>query len=245
MRTIRIYVSELLATNSDIQLSGTAANHIAKVLRMSEGDPLVLFNGSGNEYHCTITVLSKKQVCAHINSEQSVPRASPLGIHLGQVISRGDRMDFAIQKATELGVTEITPLFSERCEVKLKGDRLEKKLGHWQQIAISACEQSYRNTVPIIHPARPVTEWISQQDQTLKLVLHPHSPVQLETISKPETVSILIGPEGGFSETEVKSFEDYQFKSIALGPRVLRTETAPIVAISVLQYQWGDFSSPT
>lgn len=242
MRTIRIFTDCSIANGTEVTLTGSAANHVAKVLRRAVGDDITLFNGDGHEYIGEIKNLDKKTVSVEITDSKHPDRESPLAIHLGQVISRGDRMDYAIQKAVELGVTEITPLFSERCEVKLKGDRLEKKLKHWQQIAISACEQSYRNILPKIHMPIDASDWAQKQHQELKLVLHPHSPIKLSTKEKPKNVCILIGPEGGFSETEIKFIGEKNFESIALGPRVLRTETAPIAALSVLQYEWGDFT---
>jgi len=165
---------------------------------------------------------------------------SPLRIHLGQGLSRGERMDWAIQKATELGVSEITPIVSERCEVRLKDERTDKRLAHWRQIAISACEQCGRSTLPVIHPPLLLAEWVKQTAAELKLVLHPVAE-PLTSHPKPGTLAFLIGPEGGLSDNEVAQAAQAGYLPARLGPRVLRTETAPVVALAVAQQLWGDF----
>ena len=149
-------------------------------------------------------------------------------------------MDWAIQKATEAGVTEITPLFTERCEVKLNAERQEKRLQHWRKIAISACEQCARNRIPVINPPRTIQDWVQSRQTTLNFVLHHRTERKLSGYEQPESVSLLIGPEGGLSADEIQLAESKQFNALALGPRVLRTETAPIAAISLMQYLWGD-----
>ena len=149
-------------------------------------------------------------------------------------------MDWAIQKATELGANEITPIVSERCEVRLKDERADKRLAHWRQVAISACEQCGRSSVPVIHPPVTLAEWLKTVDATLKLVLHPVAE-PLVSHARPERLAFLIGPEGGLSETEVEQAKDAGFHAARLGPRVLRTETAPVVALTVAQQLWGDF----
>ncbi|MOA28269.1 Ribosomal RNA small subunit methyltransferase E [compost metagenome] len=165
---------------------------------------------------------------------------SPLHIHLGQGLSRGERMDWAIQKATELGVNEITPIFSDRCEVRLKDERADKRLLHWRQVAISACEQCGRSRVPVIHPPVLLADWIKQTEAELKLVLHPVAE-PLVSHAKPATLAFLIGPEGGLTDAEVEQAKGNGFHAARLGPRVLRTETAPVVALAVAQQLWGDF----
>ena len=165
---------------------------------------------------------------------------SSLQIHLGQGLSRGERMDWAIQKATELGVAEITPLFTERCEVRLNDERMQKRLEHWQQIAISACEQCGRSKVPVIHVPQSVKDWQAAVQADLKLVLHPVAQPLTEHAA-PSTLAFLIGPEGGLTDAEVAHAAEQGFLPARLGPRVLRTETAPIVALSVAQQLWGDF----
>ncbi|TVP93679.1 MAG: 16S rRNA (uracil(1498)-N(3))-methyltransferase, partial [Pseudomonadaceae bacterium] len=166
---------------------------------------------------------------------------SPLQVHLGQAMSRGERMDWAIQKAVELGVNAITPLFTERCEVKLQGERADKRQAHWQQVAISACEQCGRSQVPVVHPPQALADWLAQLDCELKLVLHHRTEQPLASLQKPASLGLLIGPEGGLSSEEIQRTEASGFQAVRLGPRVLRTETAPIVALSLAQQLWGDF----
>ncbi len=168
-------------------------------------------------------------------------RESPLHIHLGQVMSRGEKMEFTIQKSIELGVNLITPLFSERCGVKLDSERLNKKLQQWQKIAIAACEQCGRNRVPEIRPAMDLEAWCAEQDEGLKLNLHPRASNSINTLPLPvERVRLLIGPEGGLSADEIAMTARYQFTDILLGPRVLRTETTALTAITALQVRFGD-----
>lgn len=237
----RIYCPQPLASQQTVELESQAAAHLVRVLRMTEGDALRLFNGDGNEYSATLCDVTKKSAVALIGEILRTDTAQPLNLHLGQVVSKGDRMDFTIQKATELGIAEITPLWSERCEVRLKGERLDKKMEHWQKVAISACEQSGRNIVPVIHPPMHFAEWAASDQSDLQFILHPHDQKPLSDYQPPESVALLVGPEGGFSEDEVRQAIDAGFKGLTLGPRILRTETAALAALSVFQYQWGDF----
>lgn len=243
MRIPRIYSATQLDTDASVELDSAASNHVGKVLRMKPGQQITLFNGSGTDFTATITDVTKKQVIASIDSSIDVASESPLNTHIGQVMSRGDRMDYMIQKSTELGATEITPLTSERCEVKLKGDREEKRIKQWQQIAISAAEQCGRSKVPTIHPITSVEDWLNHKpEESLGLVLHHRTTQQITDIKKPGNVCLLIGPEGGLSESEIAMAIDKQFIATAFGPRVFRTETAPVAALSVLQWLWGDFN---
>ena len=169
---------------------------------------------------------------------------SPLKIHLGQGISRGDKVDFTIQKSVELGITEITPIFSQRCGVKLSGDRLAKKHQQWQKIAIAAAEQSGRNFVPVVHPPIDIKEWLEQASDAIKLTLHPRAEHSIKTIQVPtEGVRFLVGPEGGFTDAEIDIAKQQNFVDIRLGPRVLRTETAALTVLSALQLQFGDLAN--
>ncbi|RRJ83502.1 16S rRNA (uracil(1498)-N(3))-methyltransferase [Aestuariirhabdus litorea] len=240
MRNPRIHLPQPMQADARVELNETAANHVARVLRMKAGDPLVLFDGEGNGFQARVDQVEKRRVQVVIESVLESATESPLSIHLGQVMSRGDRMDWAIQKATEMGVTEITPLLSERCEVKLSSDRADKRQQHWQQVAISACEQCGRNRVPRVHPPRPLTQWASEQNSDLKLVLHHRTEQSLSSLSAPRTLSLLIGPEGGLSPLEIEQSLKLGFRPTALGPRVLRTETAPVAALALAQYLWGD-----
>lgn len=242
MRIPRIFTEQSLQTGSDIELDENASRHVGKVLRMQAGRELVLFDGRGGEYTATITDVGKKVVCVAINEFHDVERESPLAIHLGIGISRGERMDWVLQKATELGVARITPLFTERTEVKLTGPRLEKKQQHWQQILVSACEQCQRNTLPQLQTAQRIDDWWPDVTETSRFVLHHRTDVSLSATEKPASVALVIGPEGGLSDVEIQRAQQHEFQPLALGPRVFRTETAPIAAISVLQYLWGDLS---
>ncbi|GAB2923298.1 16S rRNA (uracil(1498)-N(3))-methyltransferase [Rheinheimera gaetbuli] len=242
MRIPRIYHHGAIALNHEFALDDDAANHVGRVLRMPVGSELVLFNGDGFNYSAHISNSDKKRVNVTASAQQPNPVESPLKIHLGQGISRGDRMDFAIQKAVELGVTEITPLFTERCGVKLDGERLAKRNEQWQKIAISACEQSGRSVVPTVHPAVSLDSWLAQDTKELKLTLHPWAKDTIKTLISNPYIRLVIGPEGGFSEQEMALTTAAGFNGIQLGPRVLRTETAALTAISALQLQFGDLA---
>lgn len=242
MRIPRIYHPEPLNGQSLCLLSEDAANHVGRVLRMNQGEQITLFDGSNHIFHAVLKNVSKKQIEAEILSHELDDRESHLPIHLGQVISRGDRMEFTIQKSVELGVTTITPLWSERCGVKLDGERQDKKLQQWQKIAIAACEQCGRNIIPEIRPIMKLTDWCKEQDAMLKLNLHPrakYSIRQLPNIPK-EGVRLLIGSEGGLSAEEIAMTENEGFTEVLLGKRVLRTETASLAAITALQVCFGD-----
>lgn len=223
-------------------LCDDAANHAGKVLRMQAGEALELFNGDGYNYAAVIIEVGKKQLVVDIQSSTENPIESPLKLHLGQGISRGDRMDFAIQKAVELGVSEITPLFTERCGVKLDAERLEKKREQWQKIVISACEQSGRSVVPPVHPPVTLEKWLGQADNCLKLTLDPWTSATIKQLTPTDRLRLVIGPEGGFSDREVAATTLAGFQPVRLGPRVLRTETAALTAIAALQLQLGDLA---
>lgn len=241
MRTPRIHHPEIIDTVGELTLSEDASAHIGRVLRMKKDQEIVLFDGSGNEFPAVITEVTKKHVQVNIRSSINKSSESPLDIHLGQVISRGDKMEFTIQKSVELGVNVITPLISERCGVKLDAKRFEKKLQQWQKIVIAACEQCGRNQIPIVRPVMKLEEWCAEQDNALKLNLHPRAKYSINTLPEPiEKVRLLIGPEGGLSADEITMTEQYQFEETLLGPRVLRTETAALTAITALQVRFGD-----
>lgn len=237
----RIYTPEALIVNTTLDLEAQASTHLVKVLRLKEGAELRLFNGDGCEYLARITLAGKKNAQVEIIDILSTDSKINFPLHLGQVVSKGDRMDFTIQKATELGITDITPLWSERCDVRLKGERLEKKMEHWRKVAISACEQSGRNHVPTIHPAMAYHEWASSVESDCKLVLHTRDQKNLADIQPPSSVALLVGPEGGITDEEVELCITQGFTGLTLGPRILRTETAALAALSLFQYLWGDF----
>lgn len=241
MRIPRIYHPETLTVHSEIALSEDAANHVGRVLRMQPGQAIQLFDGSNQVFDASITQVDKKSVRVSLSEGVLSDNESPLNLHLGQVISRGEKMEFTIQKSIELGVNTITPLFSERCGVKLDGERLEKKLQQWQKIAIAACEQCGRNRIPEIRPVMQLEAWCAEQDDSLKLNLHPRASHSINTLPLPVShVRLLIGPEGGLSADEIAMTSGYGFTDILLGPRVLRTETTALTAITALQVRFGD-----
>lgn len=241
MRIPRIFIDLPLGENQLVELPRETSHYLSRVLRLPLEAPLRVFNGLGGEYQATICEATKNSVRIKTGLFDAADNHSPLHIHLGISLSKGERMDFVIQKATELGVSEISLLNSERTEVKLKGERLEKRVAHWRKVSISACEQCGSNRVPIIHPPVSLPQWLAKRDESIKLIMQPGTaqPLQHET---PAAVALLIGPEGGFSEQEVKAANAAAFDSISLGPRILRTETAPLVAISILQHHWGDLN---
>lgn len=240
MRTPRIYTAQTILPHTDVTLDTHAANHVASVLRMQTGEHIFLFNGTGGYFETTITHIAKKQVTVHVREHRTSQNESPLHIHIGQGLSRGERMDYAIQKSTEMGMAEITPLFTTRSEVKLDADRSTKRQQHWQQVTISACEQCGRDVIPVINLPLSLTDFIATVKADLKLVLHHKSPSSLRDLPKPTSIALLIGPEGGLTEEEIALARQHGFIATQLGSRVLRTETAPVAALSVLNALWGD-----
>lgn len=241
MRIPRLFHPDTISVDSELTLTSDAAHHVANVLRLKNGHPVVLFNGDGNEYSATIIDAQRRQVTIEIDSKLAIDPQSPLPVHLGQGISKGDRMDIVLQKATELGVTHITPLITERCAVKLDEKRWEKKLQQWQKIIQGACEQCGRNTLPVLNPVTVVKEWLAESTQQTRLVLSPGSQQRLSQLAANTAgFRLLIGPEGGLSDAEVHQSQEAGFKACSLGPRILRTETAAIASLSVLQATFGD-----
>ncbi len=244
MRIPRIYTDSPLGEGSHAELDENAAQHVGRVLRMQAGQELRLFNGDGQDYPATITEAGKKRVEVLVGAPEPNHTESPLQIILGQTLSKGDRMDYAVQKAVEMGVTCIVPLTTERCEIKLKGDREDKRLRHWQSVAISAAEQCGRAKVPEILPVMTVEQWLERtRNCDLRLVLHHRTAKSLESINKPSSIALMIGPEGGLTAEEIAQAENEGFLPVALGPRVLRTETAPVAAMALCQWLWGDIGS--
>lgn len=246
MSKIRIYQDTDIIVNAAVKLSDDAFGHIVRVLRLAEGDIITLFNGKEPyQYTAKLIDVKKKHASVEILSQEKVVNESPLDIHLGQGISRGDRMDFTLQKSVELGVNKITPLFTERCGVKLANDRLAKKRDQWQKIVISACEQSGRCIVPTVADPMLLQDWLNEKTTALKLNLHPKAEHSIMTLpmDKPAnelSTRLLIGPEGGLSDAEIAQANQADFQDILLGPRVLRTETAALTAITALQCRFGD-----
>lgn len=237
----RIFHSSSLKVNTQIKLDDDAFNHVIRVLRMKVGDTLTFFDGTNYIFESKLIKVNKKSAIAAIEKAKFDNRESPLVIHLGQVISLGNKMDLTIQKSVELGVNSIVPLFSERCCVKLSGERLAKRIIQWQKIVISACEQCGRNKIPIVKPAMNMEQWCANLDNGLKLNLHPRAKYSINNLVLPNNqIHLLIGPEGGLSPNEINISLRYGFIDILLGPRVLRTETAGLSAITALQTKFGD-----
>lgn len=240
MRLTRIYTLQALHSGASFVLEPGPSRHIARALRMTVGDPLTLFDGSGGEYPATIEAIDKKHVTVTTGALSPVERESALDVSLGIALSRGERFDWVIQKATELGVRSITPLDTERAGVRLKGERLEKKLAHWRQIAVSACEQCGRNRLPDIAQMATLDQWVKTGNPELSLVLHHRAGLQPALPATVRSVALLVGPEGGLSEAEIDAAKAAGFHAFTLGPRVLRTETAPLAALTLVQGRWGD-----
>lgn len=241
MRIPRIFHPHKLQIHDVVRLSEDAAHHVSRVLRMAGGQTLLLFNGTNLTYNAEIIVVDRKKVTVRILSGQTESCESPLRLHLGQVISRGEKMEFTIQKSIELGVNVITPLFSSRCGVKLEESRLAKKRQQWQKIAIAACEQCGRNIVPEIRETMPLENWLAEDDDSLKLNLHPRAGYRINRLAPSTTrIRLLIGPEGGLSPEEIVMSAQHGFIGIQLGPRILRTETSALTAITALQIRFGD-----
>lgn len=239
----RFYTEQSLTLDTVVELEEGPSHHIARVLRMAVGEALILFNSQGGEFDGELIEVGKRSVSVRLSTQRVDDRESPLHTHLGQVLSKGERMDFVIQKATELGVSVITPLYSERCEVRLKDERSDKKLAHWRGVAIAACEQCGRNRLPEIREPQRLEDWLATVDAERKLVLHvadgETDPLATTALA---SCALLIGPEGGLSEREVTLATQQGFLRWQLGPRILRTETAPLAALALLQARFGDWS---
>lgn len=235
----RFYIETELNTGNSIELTESVFHHWVRVLRAKELDQAIFFNGKGGEYIVTLTEINKKNAFVSIDQFNPIDRTAPAKVILGQVMSKGDRMDYAIQKATELGVTTIQLLTSERCEMRLKYDRDQKKIDHWQSVAIAACEQCGMNIVPEILAPIALTEWVSSELPQARLVLAPNKDQNNVLLNSEPDLALLIGPEGGLSEAEIETANQNHFQSWCIGDRVLRTETAPVVALSILNYHFS------
>lgn len=240
MKIPRIYQSQPLTLNERIYLDEDAMRHVSTVLRLSTASKIILFNGDGSEYLAEITLSKRKKLEVLIIEKTEKSIESPLSIHLGQVISKGPHMDFTVQKAVELGVHTLTPLYSTRSDVHLKGEREERKEHHWQKIIIHACEQSGRNVLPKLEKPIPLLQWVKERSENTKIALNPYSNHSLKSVECHDTIALLIGPEGGLSQEEIHYLTKNGFSSIKLGPRTLRTETAGIAALAMLQFLKGD-----
>lgn len=244
MKAPRIYLPLPLLQGANVTLDARAARRVQRVLRLRAGNPLILFNGQGQERHARLTHTAGPEPQAKIGHALDFSeRESPLDIMLLQGISRGERMNYTLQKAVELGVKQIWPIWAERSQVKLSGERLTRRMQHWQGVIIHACEQSGRNVIPPLIPPEPLHQLLSRvRTSELCLMLEPSGEYRLSDLDQsPASVTILAGPEGGLTESETLLARRSGFLPLRIGPRILRTETAAIAAIAALQLQWGDF----
>jgi 16S rRNA (uracil1498-N3)-methyltransferase len=216
---------------------------MARVLRLAAGDELIVFDGEGLEYDARIERIAKSGTTVRVESPRAVHRESPLVVTLAQGISSGERMDYTIQKAVELGVAAIQPLATERSVVRLSPERAEKRIAHWQAVVVAACEQCGRNRVPQVNPVMPLAQWLASSSATeVRLMLSPEGAVRLRELERPAgPVVLLAGPEGGLSPREHEDTRLAGYTAVRLGPRVLRTETAAVAALAAMQVLWGDF----
>lgn len=243
MRIPRIFTDQPLHAGSEIFLPEQAGEHVARVLRLERGHPLILFNGDGREWDARLAVLAKRSVSADVIHVRDIDRESPLSVTLAQSIARGEKMDWILQKATELGVARIVPLVTERTEVKLDEDRAERRLAHWTSVIAGACEQSGRNRLPVLEPPQRLDRWLGSlgDDSAVRLALLPEGDVQLRQLPALQNGALVaVGPEGGFSEHDIAMLNQGRFLALRLGPRILRTETAGVAALAALQALYGD-----
>jgi 16S rRNA (uracil1498-N3)-methyltransferase len=250
MRLTRVYVEAVLTPGSMVELPPDTASHLAKVLRARSGDELILFNGDGCEFDGAIEAVRGSRVSASVGNSRAVDRESPLSVTLVQCVPRGDRMDFIVQKATELGVARIVPVLSQRSVVRLDQAQARSKAVHWRAVAVSACEQCGRNRLPNIEPAQPLLNYLGEPARSAgpRWVFEPQCTPPPDTVAQDPGAAdsaiaraeIAIGPEGGFEADELEAFRVAGFRRVALGPRILRTETAAIAAMVWLQARYGD-----
>ncbi len=250
MRQIRLFCSQVLVDGLETELETRNNHYLIHVLRVTVGSALILFDGKANEYDAIVTAVSRKAVAVTVRARRALFASveSPLHTTLAVAISKGDRMDWVMQKATELGVSEIQPLLTRRVEVKLNSVRSEKKLAHWQAVLISACEQSGRTILPTLNSPLLLSEWLGNtpvsSPSEARLTMQPagssFNDFSQQFVDSPTRACVLVGPEGGFEEGEIAAAADVGFVCVRLGERILRTETAPMVALSLLQNRWGD-----
>lgn len=242
MRIPRFYCPTALSVNSSVILPETTFRHAIQVLRLNVGETLIVFNGEGGDYLATVESINKRGASIVIQQYQSGVSESPLNLTLAQAIIKPDKMDFALQKAVELGVNTIQPLFTERSVVRLNKESLEKKHNHWQGIIIAACEQSGRCIVPTLKPSLYLDDYLNETHTTQRLILVPGDYPKIKQLPPPthNALELVIGPEGGFSESEVQLSLQAGLQAISLGSRILRAETATLTSLALLQQHFGD-----
>lgn len=243
MRINRVFIEQPLRADAVVQIGGSAATHLARVLRLGPGDALVVFDGRGGEYEARVEALRKETALIAVGAHRPIERESALAVALAQGISRGERMDLVVQKATELGARQIIPLLTERSVVRLDPQQAEAKRRHWRAVAVAACEQCGRNRVPEIAVPAGFGAFVSSAAalaDAARIVLSPHGTRRLSDLKATAALIVLIGPEGGLSEAELETAVQAGFEAVRLGPRILRTETAAIAALAAIQQQLGD-----
>ncbi len=243
MRRIRLHVDMPLAGVDELQLPPAAARHAVRVLRLAPGQALTLFNGDGRDYDGTIERIEGHAVGVRLQAHREAAGESPWPLTLVQCLAKGDKMDLVVQKATELGATRIVPVFGERSEIRLDAARADKRHRHWQAVAASACEQCGRACLPVVEPPRPLAEWLRHADAGagLRLALVPGADRRIRDLAMPEDgATIVVGPEGGFGERDLAALESAGFSGLALGPRILRTETAGLAVLAAILACHGD-----
>lgn len=240
MRVARFYCPEVEPSSELLTLPTQVHRHAIQVLRLKLGEDLCLFDGKGFEYTARLEHVSKRESAVRIFDRRQTDRESPLKTTLIQGVSRGERMDYTIQKAVELGVTQIIPVITERCNVSLSGERAEKKRAHWQGIIVSACEQSGRSVLPTLQPVLSFDALLEASLPGMTVILDPQSESKIDSLANSDLINLLIGPEGGLTEKEIEDAKDSGYQSVQFGPRILRTETAAVAALSVIQTLWGD-----
>lgn len=241
-RTSRIYVDAPIAAGAEIRLDEKAARHVSRVLRLGQDDAINVFDGRGVEHRARISASRAGDVRVAVGAAVDVVPESPLTIHLIQGISRGERMDLVMQKTTELGVASVQPVFTRRSVVRLSGDRARRRAAHWRGVAVAACEQCGRATLPEVGPPMPLDEALRSVDPDMyRLVLDAGAQQALPSVSLTgNAAALLIGPEGGLTPEERQAAEEAGFVPVSLGPRIMRTETAAVIAVALVQAGWGD-----
>ena len=238
----RFYCREALAPGARIELPEPVARHAVRVLRLPPGAEIILFDGRGGQYAARIERIERERVTVDLGPWEDIECESPLDITLVQALQAGEKMDFTIQKSVELGVRCIVPVESRRSVLKLAGERAQKRIAHWQGVAASACEQCGRNQVPLVAPLEKLENWLARPaDASLRLMLAPDADEALVDLPPASAVQLLIGAEGGLDPQEVLAAKQAGFRPVRMGPRVLRTETAGLAALAILQALWGDF----
>jgi 16S rRNA (uracil1498-N3)-methyltransferase len=241
MATPRIHCDVTLGPGAQFALPPDAAQHVARALRLKEGDGVVVFNGRGGEYPATLTRVERGQVDVKLGQLQAIEREARIAVGLVQGLPEADKMDWIVQKAVELGVAWVQPVVCERSVVRLSGERAERRQAHWQRVAIAACEQCGRNQVPEVRAALGFPQWLGAREAAPGWVLVPGAPGLVARDAPPGPVELLVGPEGGLSEGELRLALSRGFEPAGLGPRILRAETAPLAALAAMQARWGDF----